>query len=153
MWTCRRFTLTLTLSLRRLLRNPPTYRGVGDSIAYSQLAILPHPNPLPLGEGVLQRSPEGEGVLQRSPLGEGEEWVPPRIGVRAETPIGNNPLNSQSPGESRETAYSPARVIRMDSSTESTSAKTSLFQYRTTLNPRAFSHAARVESACRCSWW
>ena len=37
-------------------------------MAYFQFAILPHPNPLPLGEGILQRSPLGEGVLQRSLL-------------------------------------------------------------------------------------
>ena len=40
-------------------------------MAYCQLAIRPHPNPLPLGEGVIPRSPLGEGVLQGSPLGEG----------------------------------------------------------------------------------
>ena len=28
-------------------------------MAYSKLAILPHPNPLPLGEGVLRGSPSG----------------------------------------------------------------------------------------------
>ena len=90
-WACRRFFLTPTLS--RWERGKSGYcpasgcgmtlcprydeggrydesRGRYDGI--SALAFHPHPNPLP----------EGEGVLQRSPLGEGEEWVLPRTGVR-----------------------------------------------------------------------
>ncbi len=52
-----------------------------------------------------------------------------------------------------EGAVSPSNVIRIDSSTESISSSTSLFQYRITLNPRELSHAVLGASDVRCSWW
>ncbi len=52
-----------------------------------------------------------------------------------------------------EGAVSPSNVIRIDSSTESISSSTSLFQYRITLNPRELSHAVLDASDVRCSWW
>ena len=46
-----------------------------------------------------------------------------------------------------------AVVIRIDSSTESISSSTSLFQYLITLNPSEVSHAVLAESDGSCSWW
>ena len=41
----------------------PNRRGSRVSMACSELANLPHPNPLPLGEGVLQRSLVGTAAV------------------------------------------------------------------------------------------
>ena len=65
--------------VRRVSERPPWIPGVPGTTIRA-LSIGPHPriecgagsNPLPEGEGDLQRSPQGEGVMQGSPLGEGD---------------------------------------------------------------------------------
>ena len=76
---------------------------------------------------------------------QGARFPPPRD--LCKTP---SPLMGEGWGEG---AVSPSNVIRIDSSTESISSSTSLFQYRITLNPRELSHAILDASGVRCSWW
>ena len=45
------------------LAQPPNRRGLRVSMACSKFAFLPHPNPLPLGEGDLQRSLVGTAAV------------------------------------------------------------------------------------------
>ena len=87
---------------------------------------------------------DGEGVR------EGGWWWPlPQSSAGGDLRKTPSPLMGEGWGEG---AVSPSNVIRIDSSTESISSSTSLFQYRITLNPRELSHAVLDASDGRCSW-